>query len=85
MAGPGMELVRSELTVPIRVGGNMVGVLDVQSTVVNGFDEIDMATMTVMAEQVGIALANAKLYQEQSRRAEQLRRSTKLPRKSVQF
>ena len=81
MPGPGMESVRSELSVPIRVGGDIVGVLDVQSTVINGFDEIDMATMTVMAEQVGIALANAKLYQEQRRRAEQLRTVNEITQK----
>lgn len=81
VAWPGLELVRSELAVPIRVGGVVVGVLDVESTFVNAFDEIDLATMNVMADHVGIAISNARLFQAQKRRAEQLRAVNEITQK----
>ncbi len=66
-------VVRSELTVPIRSGARVVGVLDIASTIPNGFDEVDLATMQAMAEQVSIALDNARLYTELNRIVMQLK------------
>jgi signal transduction histidine kinase len=66
------DMVRSELCVPIRFNNRVVGVLDVASTVLNGFDEIDLATMQTLADQVGIALENARLYTQVNRSVNQL-------------
>jgi len=60
-------VVRSELTVPIRSGARVIGVIDIASTMPNGFDAVDLATMQAMAEQVSIALDNARLYTELNR------------------
>jgi PAS domain S-box-containing protein len=66
-------VVRSELTLPIRSGTKIVGVLDIASTMPNGFDEVDLATMQAVAEQVSIALDNARLYTELNRIVMQLK------------
>ena len=65
-------MVRSEMVVPIKSGQQISGVIDLASTLPNGFDEIDLATMQVLAEQVGIALENARLYTEVNRVVVQL-------------
>jgi len=54
----------SELVVPIKLGTERLGVLDIQSTELNAFDEIDLFTAQTLADQLAIALENARLYQE---------------------
>ena len=65
-------LVKSEMVVPIKRGPEVIGVIDLASTLLNGFDEIDLATMQALAEQVGITLENARLYTEVNRVVVQL-------------
>ena len=53
---------RAELAVPIRVGAEVVGVLDVQSRQVNAFDENDVMVIETLADQIAVAIKNASLY-----------------------
>ena len=69
----GAEEVRSELCVPVRAGGRVIGVLNVESCRLNAFDEDDLAFYTAIAGQLGVALENAHLYQELRRHAAELR------------
>jgi signal transduction histidine kinase len=55
---------RSELTVPILIKGNLVGVLDVQSDQLNDFHDSDVELMMALASQTGIAIENARLYED---------------------
>jgi len=54
----------SELAVPVRMGGRVLGVLDIESTEVDGFDEADVFTAQTLADQLAVAIDNARLYQE---------------------
>lgn len=54
---------KSELSVPIRVGGNLLGVLDLQSPELDAFDFDDILVMETLADQVAVALENARLFQ----------------------
>ncbi len=58
--------VRSELAVPVRAGQRIIGVLNVESRQLNAFDQDDLAFYTAIAGQLGVALENARLYQEVS-------------------
>jgi PAS domain S-box-containing protein len=69
---PELIPTHSELTVPIRIGDQTVGVLDVQSPAVNAFDENDVKVMETLADQIAVAMANAQLYEE----AQEARRVT---------
>ena len=69
---PGVLSTRSELCVPIRVGEEIVGVLDVQSEQPNAFDENDVRVLETLAAQVAVALENARLYRELRQYAEEL-------------
>jgi PAS domain S-box-containing protein len=55
---------RSELVVPLKVKGQVIGVLDVESDRVNAFDESDLAVLQLLADQVAIAIENARLYEQ---------------------
>ncbi len=57
----------SELSVPILVGGAVHGVLDVQSTRLNAFDEGDILPQETLAGQIAVALENARLYEAAQR------------------
>ncbi|WP_343205590.1 GAF domain-containing protein [Bacillus subtilis] len=48
---------QSEIVLPIRVDGKIVGVLDIDSPVKNRFDEIDEKYLTQFAETLEKALA----------------------------
>ncbi len=56
--------IRSELAVPIRMGVETLGVLDIQSTESGAFDEIDLFTVQTLGDQLAVAIENARLYQE---------------------
>ncbi len=55
---------RSEMAVPIRIGGEILGVLDIESRELDAFDEIDLFTLETLAAQVAVAIENARLYRE---------------------
>jgi PAS domain S-box-containing protein len=56
------ENTKSELSVPIRIGTEIVGVLDVQSPHIDAFDESDVTVMETLADQIAVAIENARLY-----------------------
>jgi signal transduction histidine kinase len=64
---------RSELTVPLRLGAEVVGVLDVQSRQLNAFDENDVMVMETLAVQIATAIHNARLYAAERATRERLR------------
>ncbi|MFQ6099775.1 MAG: GAF domain-containing protein [Anaerolineae bacterium] len=59
-ANPLLPYTRSEMTLPLMVGGWMIGVLNVQSTEEAAFDDDDVRALQGMADQVAIAIENAR-------------------------
>jgi sigma-B regulation protein RsbU (phosphoserine phosphatase) len=68
-----VDAVRTEMAVPMTARGKLVGVIDLQSTRVNAWNEYDRALMRLIAARVGIAIDNARLY----RRVERQNRTLK--------
>lgn len=65
---PDLPETRSELALPLlRKGSEVIGVLDVQSREPNAFSQEDVRTLSTLAEQVSIAIENARLFEEQQR------------------
>jgi signal transduction histidine kinase len=54
----------SELTVPVKVKGKVIGVLDAQSVHLNAFDDSDLIVMQSLADQTAVAIENAHLYKQ---------------------
>jgi GAF domain-containing protein/CheY-like chemotaxis protein/anti-sigma regulatory factor (Ser/Thr protein kinase) len=64
---------KSYLGVPIFAGREAIGVVSVQSTTQAGrFGEADARLLSTIAANVGLAIANARLYQETGRRASEM-------------
>jgi len=55
---------RSEAALPLRSRGRVLGALTVQSDQPGAFDEAAIAVLQIMADQVAVALDNARLYVE---------------------
>lgn len=55
---------RSEMALPLRIGDQVMGALDVQSVEPDAFDEDDVAVFQTMADQLAVALQNAQLFEE---------------------
>jgi anti-anti-sigma regulatory factor/putative methionine-R-sulfoxide reductase with GAF domain len=56
------ETTRSELAVPITSGETVIGVLDMQSDQYDAFDDADVMLMETLADQLAVAIENARLY-----------------------
>ena len=61
---PDLPDTRSEIALPLRVGGNVIGALDVQSTESNAFAQEDVNVASILADQIAIAIENARLFSE---------------------
>lgn len=64
---PDLPETRSEMALPLKVTGKIIGALDVQSTERNAFSEEDIEVLTTLADQVSLAIQNARLYQQMER------------------
>lgn len=72
---PLLPNTRSEIALPLIVGERVVGALDVQSTRESDFKPEDIATLQSLANQVAIALENARLFGEMNSSLDELRQS----------
>jgi len=66
---------RAELAIPLRVGNQIIGALDVQSIQRDAFSDDLVTVLQTMADQLAIAIENARLYEESVRRLEEIERS----------
>jgi len=64
LAHPDLPDTRSEMVLPLQVGGQTIGALDVQSVEAQAFDSQDVAMLSVLADQVAIAIENTRLLQQ---------------------
>ncbi len=78
LPNPLLPRTRSELAVPMIVGDEVIGVLDVQADKVGYFSELDVRVLSTLAAQVAVAIQNARLYAEQLQVADQLREVDRL-------
>ena len=69
---PLLPETRSEMTLPLKVGERIIGALDVQSQYPHAFTDDDITIMQVMADQLAIAIENARLIQESQENVRQL-------------
>jgi signal transduction histidine kinase len=57
---PGATGITAELAVPIRLGGRVLGVVNVESS--QPFDEEDAASLEIVADHLAVAIENVRLY-----------------------
>jgi GAF domain-containing protein len=61
---PDLPETRSEMALPLRVSQRVIGCLDVQSKQTSAFADEDISVLTTLADQVAIAIENARLFGE---------------------
>lgn len=78
LPNPLLPRTRSEMAIPMIVGRDVIGVLDVQAEVIRRFSDEDVQVMTTLASQVAVAVNNARLFAEQVQVADRLREVDRL-------
>jgi GAF domain-containing protein/HAMP domain-containing protein len=63
---------RAELAIPLRVGTEIIGALDVQSRQPDVFIDDLVSVLQTMADQIAVAIQNARLYEESLRRVAEI-------------
>ena len=61
---PELPDTHSEMALPLKSGGLVVGALDVQSTEIGAFADEDIQMLTLLADHVSLAIENARLFEE---------------------
>jgi GAF domain-containing protein/HAMP domain-containing protein len=61
---PNLPETRSEMALPLITRGSNIGALDVQSKVPNAFTKADIAIISLLSDQIAIALDNVRLIAE---------------------
>jgi sigma-B regulation protein RsbU (phosphoserine phosphatase) len=72
---------RSELSVPLIYKGEVIGVLDLEHTRVNYYTEDHQRTLSTLAAQIAISIANARLYQRIHEEEQRMERDLEMARK----
>jgi sigma-B regulation protein RsbU (phosphoserine phosphatase) len=64
--------VRSELVIPMLIKDRCIGVFDLESPELDAFTKEDKELLTLLASQAAVAIENARLYEEVSRKEERI-------------
>ncbi|MBC7812193.1 MAG: hypothetical protein H7175_13645, partial [Burkholderiales bacterium] len=64
----------AEAAFPLRIGPLVIGALDLQSTIVDTFREEDLPIFQALADNIAIAIDNARLFEEAEERVEENKR-----------
>jgi GAF domain-containing protein len=61
---PDLPETHSEMALPLKITGKVIGALDVQSTEPNAFSTEDVKVLSALADQVSLAIQNARLFDQ---------------------
>jgi signal transduction histidine kinase len=65
--------IRSEMAAPLRIGDEVIGVVDVESRRANAFDESSLGVLRRLGDQVALVVHSARLHARQRETLERLR------------
>jgi len=76
ISNPDLPNTRSEMALPLQVAGELIGVLDIQSTESNAFQPEDTEILSTLADQVAIAIQNARSYETTQKLLEEAQKTS---------
>ena len=59
------ENTRAELAVPLKFGSDVLGILDLQSDLINAFGQDDLFLFEALGDNIAVAMRNANLYRSE--------------------
>ncbi len=65
-----LPATRSEATLPLMIQDRVVGVLDVQSNLIDDFHQVDLLVLRALAGNIAVAVEGTRLYSSLKRRAD---------------
>jgi len=74
---PLLPETHSEMALPLQVGRQIIGALDVQSREPAAFDEDDVALLQTMADQLAVTIENARLLNQMQQTVHELEAATR--------
>ena len=74
---------RSEMVCPIKIGEEVIGLINVESDKVGSFDDWDRLAVETLSRSLAMTLQNSMLYEEEQRRSELLRVLSELSTKAL--
>ncbi len=77
-ANPLLPMTRSEMALPLRAGEQVIGALDIQSAQAEAFDRSDITALQGMADQIAVAMENARLFQQSQSSLQEVGRVNRL-------
>jgi len=72
LPNPLLPETRAELSVPIKMGDRVIGVLDIQSDKIGGLTEEDLNLVVGLSGQIAVAIENARLFEAEQRRRQEM-------------
>jgi signal transduction histidine kinase len=72
---PILDITQTEIAVPLRKGEMVFGVLNVESPRPGSLSEDDVRLLTLLADQISVAIENAALYEHLRQHADELERT----------
>jgi signal transduction histidine kinase/CheY-like chemotaxis protein len=70
---PLLPETRSELGLPLKITGKVIGALDLQSRELNAFSENEITVLQILTDQISVAIENAKAYAISQEAVEEMR------------
>jgi len=64
---------RAEMGIPLKLGTQVIGALDLQSNQANAFNQDDLSVLQILADQIAIAIENARAYEVSQKAVEEMR------------
>ena len=70
---PGSPAGKSEVAIPFKIRDQVIGVLDIESNELRGFDEEDLKTLSSFVSQMSISIENAQLFSDLKQTLQELK------------
>ncbi len=75
---PLLSETRAEAAIPLRIGNRIIGAVDIQSRTVNAFTEDEIVVLQTLADQVAIAIDNARSFELSQEAVKEMRETDRV-------